>query len=178
MSLQSYADGICSGRSSCELHVSDLLKTSFKPCPLELSSYLEASFSCLLRYLDLIPFFVIAKLCRWKVFWKGQCQLHVSNLLMTDIKPCPLELSSYFEASFTCINGNVLNSKAPIDFRCFDLQSFADGVCSARTSCLLRVSSLLNTNYQPCPLELSSYLEASSTCVKGRSTSHHILLIE
>ena len=45
-SLQSFADVKCSSRSNCEIKVSDMVHKS-RPCPLELSSYLEASFQCL-----------------------------------------------------------------------------------------------------------------------------------
>ena len=45
-SLLSYADKKCSGTVSCEINVFELLP-KFKPCPVELSSYLEASFTCL-----------------------------------------------------------------------------------------------------------------------------------
>ncbi len=45
LSIRSHADKKCSGTSACELDVMILIKHS-KPCPLELSSYLEASYSC------------------------------------------------------------------------------------------------------------------------------------
>ncbi len=46
-SLQSFADHRCSGKQSCKLHISNLLMTNIKPCPLELSSYFEASYICI-----------------------------------------------------------------------------------------------------------------------------------
>ena len=42
----SYADKKCSGTVSCEINIFELLP-KFKPCPVELSSYLETSFTCL-----------------------------------------------------------------------------------------------------------------------------------
>ena len=41
----SLGDAKCSGLTDCELDVHELIKYS-KPCPVELSSYLEASFTC------------------------------------------------------------------------------------------------------------------------------------
>ena len=50
--LQSFADSKCSGKQSCQLDVYDIAKSVAKsgiepPCPLELSSYLQAGHSCL-----------------------------------------------------------------------------------------------------------------------------------
>ena len=47
VNLQSFADQRCSGRSQCEFHVIDLVKSEIRPCPLELSSYLEGSHICI-----------------------------------------------------------------------------------------------------------------------------------
>ena len=86
------------------------------------------------------------------------------ELMHTGIEPCPLELSSYMEASYSCIP-----SKSLITFQIFCvLQSYADGICSGRPTCVLHVSDLLKTNIKPCPLELSSYLEASYACINGK----------
>ena len=68
----SYADDLCSGKGSCEIPTRDLI-VHFKPCPLELSAYLEASHSCVpgknltTRFMF---FYVLAKFCRQDVFWK------------------------------------------------------------------------------------------------------------
>ena len=40
------ADEKCSGKSECEIIVAFLAYHGPKPCPLELSSYMEASFTC------------------------------------------------------------------------------------------------------------------------------------
>ena len=42
----SYADALCSGKVACEIPTRDLI-VHFKPCPLELSAYLEASHICI-----------------------------------------------------------------------------------------------------------------------------------
>jgi Galactose binding lectin domain len=41
-----YLDRLCSGRRSCQLTVSDPSLVRTKPCPVDFSSYLEASFRC------------------------------------------------------------------------------------------------------------------------------------
>ena len=43
----SMADEKCSGKSECEIIVAFLAYHGPKPCPVELSSYMEASFTCL-----------------------------------------------------------------------------------------------------------------------------------
>ncbi len=48
------------------------------------------------------------------------------------------------------------------------LQSFADRMCSGRRSCEFRVSELMHTGVRPCPMELSSYMEAANKCVQSR----------
>ena len=42
-----YMDAHCSGRSSCRVSIVDLAKTDMKPCPEDVTSYLEASYQCL-----------------------------------------------------------------------------------------------------------------------------------
>ena len=44
--LQSFANEVCSGMQSCEIRVHDLIPY-FKPCPVELSSFMETSYQCL-----------------------------------------------------------------------------------------------------------------------------------
>ena len=52
--LQSFADTECSGKINCEYKVRDLVDIA-QPCPLELSSYHEASFICVSgKYIDYI----------------------------------------------------------------------------------------------------------------------------
>ncbi len=138
--------------------------TDIKPCPLELSSYLEASSACVTG--DQNPkenrVFLQSfadKICSGTT----SCELRVSVFLNTEIQPCPLELSSYLEASSTCVKGTFPKIQTKLVF----LQSFADKICSGTKSCELQVSRLLNTEIHPCPLELSSYLEASYTCLDG-----------
>ncbi len=45
VNLQSFADQWCSGKKLCSKNVYEIVGYS-KPCPLELSSYLEAAFIC------------------------------------------------------------------------------------------------------------------------------------
>ncbi len=44
--LQSFADGRCSGIGTCKIKVHELVEHA-QPCPLELSSYLSASYICI-----------------------------------------------------------------------------------------------------------------------------------
>ena len=44
--MQSFANKECSGKESCQIRVHDLIPY-FKPCPVELSSFMEASYKCL-----------------------------------------------------------------------------------------------------------------------------------
>ena len=48
------------------------------------------------------------------------------------------------------------------------LQSFVDEQCSGQIQCEFRGVNLVFHGVAPCPLELSSYLEASYRCVPGR----------
>ena len=45
--LQSFVDPICSGMTDCRLKIGDIVYHGFQPCPLELSSFLQASYSCI-----------------------------------------------------------------------------------------------------------------------------------
>ncbi len=77
--FQRYADSLCSGKQSCDIATRDLI-ILFQPCPLELSSYLEASFICLPGKLLLANtytyaiyiyiLFLLAKFCRQIMFRK------------------------------------------------------------------------------------------------------------
>ena len=40
------------------------------------------------------------------MFRSVECELDVHELIKYS-RPCPLELSSYLEASFTCVHGNI-----------------------------------------------------------------------
>ena len=42
-----YIDAHCSGRQACSLSIIDLAKTEMRPCPDDVTSYLEASYQCL-----------------------------------------------------------------------------------------------------------------------------------
>ena len=42
-----YADERCSGRASCRMLVPDISVSGIKPCPGDLTSYLEVTYSCL-----------------------------------------------------------------------------------------------------------------------------------
>ena len=47
VNLQSFTDEMCSGKASCQYHVTEIMRTNIQPCPLELSSYLAASYQCI-----------------------------------------------------------------------------------------------------------------------------------
>ena len=53
----------------------------------------------------------------------------------------------------------------------FTLQSFADAECSGKVNCQYKVRDLVDVA-QPCPLELSSYHEASFKCLSGNICLH------
>ncbi len=128
-----------------------------------------------------------------------------SELVHENIRPCPLELSTYLEASNICINSTefFLDTKNIIIYSCsryifcfifakpqrhmsrntnvlrwctvfygihlvirIFLQSFADAKCSGKTSCLLRLAELVYHKIKPCPMELPPYLEAGYSCFK------------
>ena len=42
-----YVDRVCSGRSTCEISVASPQLHEFRPCPEQLTMYLEATYSCL-----------------------------------------------------------------------------------------------------------------------------------
>ncbi len=41
-----YMDTQCSGRRTCNVNVVDLAKTQTKPCPADVTSHLDASYTC------------------------------------------------------------------------------------------------------------------------------------
>ncbi len=92
------------------------------------------------------------------------CQLEVyrisSYVVKTQIQPCPVELVSYAHAGYHCIQGFSL-------ILISSLHSFADLKCSGQMRCHLDVYQIVKSGIRPCPLELSSYLQAQSTCVQG-----------
>ena len=46
MDVLRYMDSICSGQRSCKINVVDLAKKGMKPCPEDVTHYLEASYKC------------------------------------------------------------------------------------------------------------------------------------
>ena len=155
-----------SGKVSCQFHIAEIWMRNIKPCPPELSSYFEGSHTCVSSKVFI---WIQHLVCFCKSFadsrcsGRESCQFRVTDIMHNNIKPCPLELSSYFEASYICIP-----SKQNQTFSFF-LQSFADGMCSGKGSCKFRVSELMHTDIEPCPLELSSYLEAIHSCTPSKS---------
>ncbi len=145
-----------------------------------ISSYFEASFVCLKSNLTpkINSHFLTSSLFLLQSFadkscsGKVSCHFHVNQLMHRKTQPCPLELSSYFEASFMCIPSNQIKliGKYKQGFNLIFLQSFADPLCSAKSVCQFRVNDLMHSYYQPCPLELSSYLEASYICIPSKYT--------
>ena len=85
--LLSYADGKCSGRPECLIDVMLLIKHS-KPCPLELSSYFEASFNCINGKDVFIWKLCRSGICSGRIF----CEIEVHELFKIT-HPCPLESS-------------------------------------------------------------------------------------
>ena len=95
----SYADMKCSGRPNCHIDVMLLIKHS-KPCPLELSSYLEASFTCI----NGKTIFNL-KLCRSGMLRKG----YVPNWGVWTIQTCHAVSSGIvfiFWSQFYCLPGS------------------------------------------------------------------------
>lgn len=45
--LQSFADSKCSGKQICEIRPGELVYQGFRPCPVELMTYLKAAYKCL-----------------------------------------------------------------------------------------------------------------------------------
>ncbi len=93
-----------------------------------------------------------------------RCQFQVYSIVQNGIAPCPLELSSYLEASHICLPGTTICIELKITH--VNLHSFADHQCSGTMSCEVVVFELIGL-YHPCPRELSSYLEASYICLPG-----------
>ncbi len=166
VNLQSFADAVCSGKMSCQFHVTELVRKNFNPCPLELSSYLEASYICIPSRQHFDSCSVnLQSFADGKCSGKTQCEFFVTELVRhPTIRPCPLELASYLETAYICIPGIGLESTYKIFSLCF-FQSFADNVCSGKTSCQFHIAEILMQNIKPCPPELSSYMEASFICL-------------
>ena len=184
--LQSFADSRCSGRSECKLRVSELVHNA-QPCPLELSSYFEAAFHCISGIIKMKYF--LQSFADMKCSGRSNCEIKVSDMVHKS-RPCPLELSSYLEASFHCLAGNIVGlnyvnlvkitsgmtiwvwpnytlSFWSSDVNMSFLQSFVDKQCSGKANCQFKVSDIVHNSIIPCPLELSSYLEAAFWCING-----------
>lgn len=168
----SHTDSKCSGRPSCEIDVMILIKHS-KPCPLELSSYLEASFNCV----NGNNCFGVLKLCRSGMLRKdvmSDRSVRVVQICYTLSIRTVLLLWSQFQMSSWCVFKSRWICKALprnwfwIEYFCYPLFSVADKLCSGRESCEIQVYSIV-TQYKinPCPLELSSFMETSYNCVPG-----------
>ena len=58
-----------------------------------------------------------------------------------------------------------------------NFQSFADKRCSGKEICQVKVHELVE-HFQPCPLELSSYLSAAHKCIPGNhvANNYHVFL--
>ncbi len=87
------------------------------------------------------------------------CQLEVyqisSHVVKTQIQPCPLELASYAQAGYHCIQGfspTLISS----------LHSFADLKCSGQMRCHIDVYQIVKSG-----IRLSSDLQAQSTHVES-----------
>ena len=154
------------GKLNCELHVINLLNSEIRTSPLELSSYLE---TCKRWKLEFTIYIVnLHSFADEECSGKKTCQFHVTELVRRNIKPCPLELTSYLEASQICVPSKIQSVNCYVN-----LQSFADGKCSGKSSCQFYVTELVRSEIRPCPLELSSYLEATSICIPGISYFSH-----
>ena len=94
---------------------------------------------------------------------KATCEISTPTLILHS-QPCPLELSSYFEASFKCVAGILNNCQLHFIF----MQSFANKECSGKESCQIRVHDLI-PHFKPCPVELSSFMETSYKCLGGKT---------
>ena len=57
-----------------------------------------------------------------------------------------------------------------------DVLPVADGRCSGRRSCVIRVPDPIFENTRPCNEEFKSYLEAHYDCIPGISCSYYILM--
>ena len=120
--IKSFADRECSGKATCQIEVYELFKHA-TPCPLELSSFFEASSHVYLirvlthtwlivnlqSFLDLFKLSLLYfpstadELCSGKM----SCQIQVYSIVTQfGINPCPLELSSFMETSYSCNSGN------------------------------------------------------------------------
>ena len=67
----------------------------------------------------------------------------------------------------TLIDGAVFNTSEFVNF-----QSFADQRYSGKEMCRVKVHELVE-HFQPCPLELSSYLSAAHECISGNYTKNN-----
>ena len=82
--MQSFANNACSGKESCQIRVHDLIPY-FKPCPVELSSFMEASFKCLAGK-TIIFTGINAKLCFIRGYFLKYC-LQISSVMQMPYVP-------------------------------------------------------------------------------------------
>ena len=150
MNFHSFTDQRCSARGSCGIKVYELVDHA-QPCPLELSSYMEASFTC-------VPgrYKIVTKQLKYCEFGKAKCPK----------LPIPKDSCwEFIKTNFHTTHGKVLS----LNLNClnFFVSSYCDMKCSGTVSCEINIFELL-PKFKPCPVELSSYLQASFTCLPGK----------
>ena len=94
----SLGDTKCSGQPKCEVDVHELIKYS-RPCPVELSSYLEASFTCVSGEAKFTILICASKLCRWGMFRKG---------FLSDWSPRVVQIFNTLSVGIVILSGNQL----------------------------------------------------------------------
>ena len=171
MNLHSFADHQCSGTSSCEVVVFELIGL-YHPCPRELSSYLEASYICLpgtllLPNSTIIHFFsfhvnlhsYVDKRCSGK----SSCKVKVFELV-EHFSPCPKELSSYLEASSICLPGTCFIEPTCAHAQWAHMHRFLSVRCDlteitlAKNSCLIKYCSYKVETFRSFPLVHGVYV--------------------
>ena len=143
VNFHSFTDKRCSGKQECGVKVYELVDHS-KPCPLELSSYMEASFVCVSGNSWVLKTLWICKAASIRTYYRNGPGQQVGYALKLNKKQ-QFNIMKHF----------------------FFFNSYADRKCSGSASCEINIFELL-PKFRPCPVELSSYLQASFSCVPGK----------
>ncbi len=106
----------CSGKESCEIRRSDPVHHNFRPCPVELMSFLIAGFQCIEGTIKVDNFLIkyfydLQSFTDIKCSGRTSCEIRGAEPIYHDLRPCPVELMSFLIAGYHCVEGIIFLGK-------------------------------------------------------------------
>ena len=91
--------------------------------------------------------------CQWETF-NASCS-HGDVVVMTSARFGRMRMGSCVKQSYDTVGCAA------------DVMKYSDSRCSGRRSCTIKVPDIPSQGIRPCPDDLTSYFEASYTCIPG-----------